>query len=157
MKKMTHKIEVIFNHLIGRKSGIFTSYDTIERIVLVDGEEIYKDKQMPVQYCKDKSILRQFEEWTSEFLLEEFDNRKDVASDTHNCSCFFCKFWFKLFGKRFKFKTYKKEEYIRQIEQLSYYHDTTVGLWCIDRDPKDVSIEWIRENAFQLEPTNSDF
>ena len=37
-------------------------------------------------------------------------------------------------------------------KKLQYYHDTTIGLWCIDKNPKDVDIEWIRKNAFQLEP-----
>ena len=38
-----------------------------------------------------------------------------------------------------------------RIKELEYYKDTSVGLWCIDRDPMEVDLEWIRENAFQLE------
>ena len=41
--------------------------------------------------------------------------------------------------------------------KIQHYHDITVGLWCIDRDPKDVDIEWIRKNAFQLKSVNNDF
>ena len=36
------------------------------------------------------------------------------------------------------------------IKKLQHEYDSTRGLFCIDRDPKDVDIEWIRENAFQL-------
>ena len=36
------------------------------------------------------------------------------------------------------------------LKALQHEYDSTRGLWCIDKDPKDVDIEWIRENAFQL-------
>ncbi|GEM_PF-5647982 len=41
-------------------------------------------------------------------------------------------------------------ELLRKVRELQYHKDTTVGLWCIDRDPKTVSKQWIDENAFQL-------
>lgn len=36
------------------------------------------------------------------------------------------------------------------VKKLQHEYDATRGLWCIDRNPKDVSIDWVRENAFQL-------
>ncbi len=36
-------------------------------------------------------------------------------------------------------------------KQLRHYYDTTIGLYCIDRNPNEVDIEWIHNNAFQLE------
>lgn len=36
------------------------------------------------------------------------------------------------------------------LDKLQHEYDSTRGLWCIDKDPKDVDIEWIRENSFQL-------
>jgi hypothetical protein len=36
------------------------------------------------------------------------------------------------------------------MKALQHEYDSTRGLWCIDRDPKEVDIEWIRRNAFQL-------
>ena len=36
------------------------------------------------------------------------------------------------------------------LKQLQHEHDTTRGLWCIDRNPADVDYEWIKNNAFQL-------
>lgn len=36
------------------------------------------------------------------------------------------------------------------VKKLQHEFDTTRGLWCIDKSPQDVSIEWVRENAFQL-------
>jgi len=33
---------------------------------------------------------------------------------------------------------------------LLHEYDSTRGLWCIDRDPKEVDIDWIRKQAFQL-------
>lgn len=38
-------------------------------------------------------------------------------------------------------------------EELEHYYDSTCGLWAIDRDPKQVTLEWIVENAFQLGDT----
>ena len=48
---------------------------------------------------------------------------------------------------------YKNKNMDKEISKtaLEYYYDTSVGLWCIDQKPKDVSLEWIRENAFQLD------
>ena len=36
------------------------------------------------------------------------------------------------------------------VKKLQHEFDTTRGLWCIDKSPQDVSIEWVIENAFQL-------
>lgn len=41
-------------------------------------------------------------------------------------------------------------------KQLQYYYDTSMGLWCIDKNPKDIDIEWIRKHAFQLKPISKD-
>lgn len=46
-----------------------------------------------------------------------------------------------------------KEDFVilqDEIKKLRHYRDTTMGLYCIDKNPSDVSIEWIRENAFQV-------
>lgn len=45
-------------------------------------------------------------------------------------------------------KNLKKSK--KRADVLQHYVDTTVGLWCIDRNPKDVTKEWIEKNAFQL-------
>lgn len=37
-------------------------------------------------------------------------------------------------------------------EQLRQYYDTSCGCFVIDRNPKDVDIDWIRKNAYQLTP-----
>ena len=37
-----------------------------------------------------------------------------------------------------------------ELEHLRHFKDTTVGLWCVDQDPKEKSLDWIREHAFQL-------
>lgn len=36
------------------------------------------------------------------------------------------------------------------FKKLEHHYDTTIGLYCIDKNPKDVSKEWIEKNAFQL-------
>ena len=41
-------------------------------------------------------------------------------------------------------------------EQLREYYDSTYGTWMIDRDPKEVDIDWIRKNAFQTRLTDAD-
>lgn len=46
-----------------------------------------------------------------------------------------------------------KEDFVilqNEIAELRHYRDTTKGLYCIDRNPSEVSIEWIKENAFQI-------
>ena len=45
------------------------------------------------------------------------------------------------------------EEKKLTYEELEHYYDSTCGLWVIDRDPKQVTLEWIVENAFQLGDT----
>lgn len=42
------------------------------------------------------------------------------------------------------------EEKKLNYEELEHYYDSTCGLWAIDRNPKEVTLEWIVENAFQL-------
>ena len=42
---------------------------------------------------------------------------------------------------------------IDELTRLRHEYDSTRGLWCIDKDPKEVDLEWIRKNAFQLNPT----
>jgi len=37
------------------------------------------------------------------------------------------------------------------FKDLRNEYDRTRGLWCIDRNPKEVDYDWIRRNAFQLE------
>ena len=45
------------------------------------------------------------------------------------------------------------EEKKLTYEELEHYYDSTCGLWAIDRNPKEVTLEWIVENAFQLGDT----
>jgi len=51
-------------------------------------------------------------------------------------------------------KVAKLESEIKQLNQtirkLQHEYDISRGLWCVDKNPKNVSIEWIRANAFQL-------
>jgi hypothetical protein len=44
----------------------------------------------------------------------------------------------------------ENKELTETVNKLQHEFDTTRGLWCIDKSPQDVSIEWVRENAFQL-------
>lgn len=105
----SEKIEVIFNHYADETNlervGIPVTY--IERIVLVDGEEIYRDKQKPNIYNKDKSLLYQFKNWANEYYSETEQTQccNNISSNRRNYIRFFSKLWFKLFRKRFKFKT----------------------------------------------------
>lgn len=62
------KIEIVFNYFdAGKDDNEHFLPTPIERIVSIDGEEIYRDKQKPAIYAKDKSILRQFEDWANEY------------------------------------------------------------------------------------------
>ena len=36
------------------------------------------------------------------------------------------------------------------VKKLQHEFDTSRGLWCIDRNPNEVDLDWIRSNAFQL-------
>lgn len=42
-----------------------------------------------------------------------------------------------------------KEDKLPSYAQLIEYYQTTNGLYMIDRDPHEVDIDWIRENAFK--------
>ena len=39
------------------------------------------------------------------------------------------------------------------LQKLQHEYDSTRGLWCIDMNPANVDLVWIRENAFQLTET----
>lgn len=36
------------------------------------------------------------------------------------------------------------------VKGLQHDKDSSTGLWCVDRDPKDTNIDWIREHTFRL-------
>ena len=42
------------------------------------------------------------------------------------------------------------EEKELTYEELLHYYHSTVGLWAIDRNPREVHFDWICKNAFQL-------
>ena len=44
----------------------------------------------------------------------------------------------------------KLKPLINRQKELIHFEDSSIGLWCIDRNPKEVSKEWIEQNAFQL-------
>lgn len=48
----------------------------------------------------------------------------------------------------------KKNQGLPTYEQLLYYYDTSCGCYCIDKDPHDIDIDWIRENAWELALTD---
>lgn len=55
----------------------------------------------------------------------------------------------KLENENKKLKKQNKELKIL-VKKLQYEYDTSRGLWCIDQNPKNVSIKWIRQNSYQL-------
>lgn len=36
------------------------------------------------------------------------------------------------------------------IKELIHFKDSSTGLYCVDKNPADVHIDWIRENNFKL-------
>jgi len=44
----------------------------------------------------------------------------------------------------------ENEQLIKENEFLNHFRDSSIGLYCIDRNPKDVSKEWIEKYAFRL-------
>ena len=47
----------------------------------------------------------------------------------------------------------RKNEEAGGVKELQHYQDSSIGLWCVDKDPANETIEWIRKNAFQLKNT----
>ena len=37
-----------------------------------------------------------------------------------------------------------------EIKKLQHFKDATIGLWAMDKDPKETTKEWIDKNAFQI-------
>lgn len=74
-KKSTHEIRIIHNHY---KTELPRSTFMIERIIMSDGVEIYKDIQSVDMYTKDQSsIFSQFENWIDDNVsLEECQGGK---------------------------------------------------------------------------------
>ncbi len=36
------------------------------------------------------------------------------------------------------------------VKKLQHEYDTSRGLWCVDKNPNDTDLGWIRSNCFQL-------
>lgn len=49
----------------------------------------------------------------------------------------------------YKYEPPKRES--GDLAKLQHFHDSSRGLWVIDRDPREVTHDWIKENAFQLD------
>ncbi len=43
--------------------------------------------------------------------------------------------------------------YSEKLAELQMHHDTTVGLWAIDRNPAEVTDLWIRKCLYRIQPT----
>jgi len=37
-----------------------------------------------------------------------------------------------------------------KIKTLQHEYDTSRGLWCVDKNPNENDLDWIRSNCFQL-------
>lgn len=48
------------------------------------------------------------------------------------------------------FKIWREKEITQEYKDLVHFQDSSVGLYCIDQSPTEDSIDWIRENSFQL-------
>lgn len=77
----------------------------VERIVMADGEEVYRDKQRSAIHLKDRSLLKEFIDWANPYMLPDTvkkrDARADIIKNRCNRRCFLGILWFKIFGKRF--------------------------------------------------------
>ena len=98
-----HKVEIRFNYYGDDNTPHEFKY--IERIVSMNGEEIYRDKQNIKLYSLNNSPLFQFEQWIIGSLAPEQAKRgNDVSSNSRQRICTLHKFWLKVFGKFFKLK-----------------------------------------------------
>lgn len=81
-------------------------------------------------------------------VYEDFKNHKPICDD------YVLYDWHeKIISIEIKQNKEDMEEKKLTYEELEHYYDSTCGLWAIDRDPKQVTLEWIVENAFQLGDT----
>ena len=96
MEEIKVKVEIFF----------ISHEDKGERIILVNGEEIYRDSQKYWLRGKEKSVIRDFENWLDELCSsKEFDNGCCTTDQTRERGGFFKILWAKFFGKSFKFKS----------------------------------------------------
>lgn len=98
MRGESVKIEISITPVDGVMENGRTFYHCIERIVLVDGEEVYRDRQKNALFCKDESVLRQFEDWCNELLFENSKHGSDATCNPNKLFSLVRKFWLKLFG-----------------------------------------------------------
>lgn len=81
-------------------------------------------------------------------VYEDFKNHKPICDD------YVLYDWHeKIISIEIKQNKEDMKEKKLTYEELEHYYDSTCGLWAIDRDPKQVTLEWIVENAFQLGDT----
>lgn len=100
--------------------------ETVERTVSVDYEVKYSDRMKADIYYK--SLPASDPIHNLEMFLSGLERNKNDKADNEDT----------------------------ELKALRHFKDTSVGLWCIDRDPNEVSMEWIRKHAFRLEFSESD-
>ena len=42
------------------------------------------------------------------------------------------------------------EKLLKDVERLQHFESTVTGLWAVDKDPKECSHEWIKDNCFEI-------
>ncbi len=95
MEEIKVKVEIFF----------ISHEDKEERIILVNGEEIYHDSQKYWLCRKEKSVFRDFENWLDELCSsKEFNNGCCTADQARERGSFLKILGSKFFGKSFKFK-----------------------------------------------------
>lgn len=126
MKKKTDTavITVRINRGVAlRDESRFGAVTHVGREIELDGIPIYSDR---MEYCTYKSIddpvkaLERFVLGLEKLTDEKTSQVLDLA------------------------------ELVEMLGYMSHYIYTSEGLWCIDKNPREVSKEWIEANAFRL-------
>lgn len=98
------KIEVDITYIVQDESKKFSPVDRVNRIVRIDGREVYNETtDWDIYYAFNNHPIRQFELFLLGF--EKTNNASNACSKRSQTVGFLKKIWLKFFRKKINFRT----------------------------------------------------
>ena len=139
MKKERSIVQIVVETESEEINRLFSQPLYVSRYVLIDGEEVYSDRMDAQMYDKRTDPIRECLKFLNGQPTEYQELTEKLKKQIREA--------ISSAAKGFDLDVPGDEE----LKALRHFKDTSVGLWCIDRNPNEVSMEWIRKHAFRLE------
>lgn len=144
MKKEIQVLQIVFEFEYEETNKIFHIPLYVGRRALIDDVEVYSDRMEARTYYNRTDPIIECVKFLNGNLTEMEKQRERIKNELLKIL------------QLVKDTLMENAEKERDVKALRNFVDTSEGLWCIDHDPQDVSIEWIRKHAFQLKFSEND-